>query len=163
MLLASSAVVLVGATAVVALQGFDTQATSPGGHLRLAEGTAPGPNMGMLLLRTLLALGLLVAIISLGAYGIRRLAGRNTAGAPSSKMQVLGSVFLGPKRALYAVHTSDRVLIIGVTEAQISLLTEIADPEKVAAFVAGTTKVPAGRPFASYLNSLLRGSHVATS
>ncbi|MBC7187784.1 MAG: flagellar biosynthetic protein FliO [Calditrichaeota bacterium] len=163
MLLGSLAIVLVGATAVVALQGFSAQTTSPGGGLRLAEGTPPALNTGMLLLRTLAVLGLLVAIIYLGAWGIRRLAGRNAPGAPSSKLQVLGSVFLGPKRALYAVHVLDRVLIVGVTEAQISLLSEIADPEKVAAFVGHTAKGPTGRPFASYLSSLLKGSHVAAS
>lgn len=163
MLLGSLALVLLGATAGVALQGFSAQTTPPSGDLRLAEGSPPGLNTGMLLLRTLVVLGLLVAIIYLGAYGIRRLAGRNTPGGPSSKMQVLSSVFLGPKRALYAVHVLDRVLIVGVTEAQISLLSEIADPEKVAALVAGTAKAPTGRPFASYLNSLLKDSHVARS
>lgn len=159
MLLVGAGVILVTAVAVVALQGPSLRGAAVDGDLRLAEGPAPGANAGELLVRTLLGLGILVAVIFLGVYGIRRLAGRMGAGAPLTQLRLLGCTFLGPKRSLCAVLALDRVLIVGVTDAQITLLTEITDQEKVAAFTTSGKRVTGGPPFVTYLEALLKGQH----
>ncbi|MGQ9559917.1 MAG: FliO/MopB family protein [Candidatus Oleimicrobiaceae bacterium] len=158
MLFVGAGVILVAAVAVVALQTPSLRGGAVDGDLRLAEGPAPGANTGELLVRTLLGLGILVAVIFLGVYGIRRLAGRMGAGAPS-QLRLLGCTFLGPKRSLCAVLALDRVLIVGVTDAQITLLTEITDQEKVEAFTASSKSVTGGRPFVAHLEALLKGQH----
>jgi len=157
------AVFLTAAIAAVALQGSSLRGMSPANDLGLAESQVPAVNTSGLLVRTLLALGLLVAVIYLGAYGIRRLAGRAGSAAPSAQLRVLGSTFLGPKRSVCAVLALDRVLIVGVTDVHITLLTEIDDPEKVAAFTAASAKGGGGRPFASYLDALLKGQQINAS
>ncbi len=159
MLLVGAGLIVTAAVAVVAVQGPSLRGAPAAGDLRLVEGPAPGPNTVVLLVRTLVGLGILVVIIFLGVYGIKRLGARVGGGAPSTQLRVLGCTFLGPKRSLCAVLALDRVLIVGVTDVQITLLTEITDQEKVAAFASSSKRATGGRPFATYLEAFLKGHH----
>lgn len=52
--------------------------------------------------------------------------------APAELGQVLGRVPLSPKASLYFVRTGGHVLIVGVTDSHIALLTELAEGELAA-------------------------------
>jgi len=73
-----------------------------------------------------LVLSLLIGLV----YLLRRFspsAGR--LGWVSQDMTLLGQYPLGPKKLLAMVKVGDEVLLLGVTEASINLLTRIEDPE----------------------------------
>ncbi len=153
-LLATAGVMAVATVAVVSLDAFPASGAASG------ETAMAGTRLGasMLLLRMLLALAAVVGLIWGGATLFRRSMGRGANGMTGAKFRVIGCTFLGPKKAIYAVYAVDRVLILGVTEAQITLLSEVNEPERVAAFAAAPTKVRSERSFAACLNALLKGT-----
>ncbi|MDZ7271477.1 MAG: flagellar biosynthetic protein FliO [candidate division KSB1 bacterium] len=161
-LLAVAGLVAMTALAVVAFDvfpssGAPSQTGAGGVGLRTSE-----PGAGTLLMRMFLALAAVVALIWAGAYFLRRYSGRGGNGMQTAQLRVVGWTLLGPKRALYAVLAADRVLILGVTDSQITLLSEIQEPERVAAF-ASSSKESGGHSFAAYLNGLLKGGGVHAS
>jgi flagellar protein FliO/FliZ len=46
-------------------------------------------------------------------------------------VNVLGSGFLGPKKNIVLVEVAGEVLVLGMSQNNISLLTNITDPEKI--------------------------------
>lgn len=58
---------------------------------------------------------------------------------------VIGRIPLPPKAAIAMVRIADRVLVVGITEANVSLLTEITDPAEVRKLSASGTP-PADLP-----------------
>jgi flagellar biogenesis protein FliO len=46
-------------------------------------------------------------------------------------VNVLGSGFLGPKKNIVLVEVAGEVLVLGMSQDNISLLTNITDPEKI--------------------------------
>ena len=80
---------------------------------------------GMALFRTFIALGLVLGLVFLAMLGIKRLMSFQSRGRQGVAIHVLGSLMMGPKKGLYIVHIEGRRLVLGVTDHQISLLTEL--------------------------------------
>jgi flagellar biosynthetic protein FliO len=112
-----------------------------------------------LLIRLAVSLGLVVGLIYLSAWILRRVGQRPRGGAAKGMAQVLEVLPLGPGRALYAVEMGSRVLLLSATAQAVSLLYEVplaevqrttAAPlpaEEVAPDVAGMlTRLRAFRP-----------------
>lgn|GEM_PF-1251510 len=78
-------------------------------------------------------------------------------------MRILDSVYLGPNRAVYALEISNTVLILGVTERQINLLTELSDGEQVEYFRSRLPSDPPAAPeWSGWLGKFLAGKKTAT-
>lgn len=79
--------------------------------------------------KTLLVLGILVG----GFYYFFRFVSRKTGMAPGSgnAVQVLSLVPLGQNRFLQIIDLAGRVLVLGVTEHAINLITEIKDKDEI--------------------------------
>lgn len=81
-------------------------------------------------LRVALALALLAPLV----YVVTRAYARRLAlGGSVRAMRVVDALGLGPNRAVYLVEVGERLLVLGVTSQQVTLLAEVTDPEAVAA------------------------------
>ena len=90
------------------------------------------PSLATEALRVFGILAALLAVLVLATYGVRRLGQRTRILAPADLGTVLGRLYLSPKASLVFVETGGRLLVLGMTPQQITLLTEM-DPGAVGA------------------------------
>jgi len=122
-------------TAAPAAKG---DASADAGYLSYAEPGPPEPP-GLLSLagRVVGSLALVVGLIFVAALVLRRYLGGATAPTTSRKVSELVEVTpLGGKRYLYLIRVADRLLVVGAGGEQLSLLSEITDPEVLAQVAA---------------------------
>ncbi|MBW0434480.1 flagellar biosynthetic protein FliO [Leptospira yasudae] len=86
-----------------------------------------GPGIAGTLFRVVFILGLLCAAL----YYILKYVSKNREGRlpVRGEMNVLSSLMLGPNKQLQIVEVSGRLLVLGVADNGINLITEIEDPE----------------------------------
>lgn len=90
---------------------------------------------------------LFAAVLALASYATRWL-GRRLPGLSGRHMRLIEALPLGPKRMICLVRVRDRVLVVGATDAQVTLLHTIDDPAAVAELVDGAAAAPAsGAPW----------------
>lgn len=65
------------------------------------------------------------------AWLLRRLFGTRALGPSGRRLQVLSAVALGPGRSVCLVWAVDRLLIVGSTAQQITLLGEVRDEREI--------------------------------
>lgn len=88
-----------------------------------------------------ITLALVIGLIWATLWVARRLLKGRVAGRGESGLKVRERLFLAPKKSIEVVTIGDRVLVLGVTENQISLLTELAPGD-----LASPANAVAGRP-----------------
>lgn len=72
------------------------------------------------------ALCLMLAFILVGFWALRRFGGRMGLGVSANKqLQIEGTLGLGPKKTLVVVRFLNKRLVLGVTDANINLITEM--------------------------------------
>lgn len=100
----------------------------------------PEPSLGSAVIEMLGGLALVLAIL-IGLYwALRRFAPGRAAGRSMGGLRLVGRLPLGPRKYLGLVKVADKVLVIGVSEASITTLAIIDDPEQVALLSAGDKK-----------------------
>ncbi|MBI2431660.1 MAG: flagellar biosynthetic protein FliO [Candidatus Hydrogenedentes bacterium] len=127
-----------------------------------AEAPAGGGIGTIALLRTVMWLCVLCAAIIFGLYLLRKYARRTPLLAGQDLGVVLGRVYLNPKTSIHFVKTGGRVLLIGVTPQQVSLLSEFdaAASEELAA-VGSTPAEPRRETVASNFLAELQANNAA--
>ncbi len=112
---------------------------TPPDHERLSEYEAPEPppspgfelrDVGRVFISLFFIIGLLYGSLYLLRKGWKQ---RRIGHAATSEMHVLGRLYLGPKKLLYLVEMPSRILVLGVTDHQISLLSQITDEDEILA------------------------------
>jgi flagellar biogenesis protein FliO len=77
-------------------------------------------------------LSLVLGVIFLLFFGFKKFVLKNTVfGGGEKLVNVLGSGFLGPKKNIVLVEVAGEVLVLGMSQDHIALLTNITDPEKI--------------------------------
>ena len=77
-------------------------------------------------------LSLVLGIIFLLFFGFKKFVLKNTVfGGGEKLVNVLGSGFLGPKKNIVLVEVAGEVLVLGMSQDHIALLTNITDPDKI--------------------------------
>ncbi|MEE9442135.1 MAG: flagellar biosynthetic protein FliO [candidate division Zixibacteria bacterium] len=72
-----------------------------------------------------IALAVIVAIIYLTVFLLRKLSGNGLGRAARGKtVQVVEHTYLAPKKSVCLLKMADRAILVGITEANINLLTE---------------------------------------
>ena len=81
----------------------------------------------------MLKLGVVVALIYVSARGLRSIMLRTgVVGSPSDgPVEVLATTALGPRKMIHVVSLGNRLLVLGATDQQVALLSEIHDPVEV--------------------------------
>jgi flagellar biosynthetic protein FliO len=110
--------------------------------------------MGKLAIRAFFSLILVVLLLFALMFGLRWLQRHATPGGSQTgpTMQVCGALSLGPKKTLQIVQVGKQLLVLGVTDTSISLVTEITDADEIKEL----EKIPpknrlASKPFSEYL------------
>lgn len=82
------------------------------------------------IIKMLAALVVVIGCIYLAIYLLKKLMGRRYAGNRKDHLlEILETAYIDPKKSLSLVRVADRSVLIGVTDNQISMLTEL-DSEK---------------------------------
>ena len=72
-----------------------------------------------------LSLVIIVVVIYLSVFGLKKLSGSRLGGANRGKtVQIIEHTYLAPKKSVCLLKMADRAVLIGITEANINLLTE---------------------------------------
>jgi flagellar protein FliO/FliZ len=82
------------------------------------------------IIKMLAALAVVIGCIYVAIFLLKKLmARRQQAGSADRILQILETAWIDPKKSLSLVRVADKAVLIGVTDNQISVLTEL-DPEK---------------------------------
>jgi flagellar biogenesis protein FliO len=129
----------------------DAVAPAPGAPV-VKPAASAGEGLRGTAMRAAMYLCVLCGLIILSGFLLKKY-GKNTPLLAGMQLgTVLGKVHLGPRTALHYVKTGGRVLVIGVTQTSIALLTDFdAETFETAAPPEKTRK---GKPFADLLEQL---------
>jgi flagellar biosynthetic protein FliO len=106
--------------------------------------------------KMLLALAVVIACIYGGIFLLKKMTGRKRTGAAGTNLlEVLETTYLDPKKSLSLVRVAGKSVLIGVTETQISVLTEF-DQEHTNTLLASS----AGKPQTESFGNILRSASV---
>lgn len=110
-----------------------------------------------LLMGMLIKLALVIAIFYAAVWALRRylLQGRSPVLA-RKPVSVLGAQNLSPNRTVYILEIGRKVLVVGATQTQMSLLAEVTDPDAVDELRALVPAHSSADQFSSLLNSAVR-------
>ena len=131
------------------------------GNTLHAQPTSTGISMASQVAKLIFAVGLIVVLIYLTLLFLNKFMYRRTNFNGQLQVKVVGTTPLGPKKFIYLVEVFDRLLVLGVTDNQISNLTEIADTEILNQIKSAPEKAVHGgkkRSFQSQLEGLLKRS-----
>ncbi len=102
-------------------------------------------------------LAVVVALILAAVWALKKLSPQLAAGKTAGVVRILSSTYLGPKRAFILVEVLDRIMLVGITESNIRLITEFTDPQEVAEIRSRAAgKNFPGEQFSSVLTSFFK-------
>ena len=104
--------------------------------------TADRPGVGAAVLKMISALVVVIVAVYVGLYLLRRMMGRRATGALGvDALTVLQTTYVGQHKAISLVKVGNRSVLVGVTDSQISTLTELDQEETEE--IMGQTAEPA--------------------
>lgn len=117
-------------------------------------GLGTAPDITGMVVRMVLSLGVVLGLIWGAVYILQRVSGKNLqAKNTTSHIRVLDRTYLSPKKAIYVIQIGSRALAVGVTDQQITPLTDLDAAETQAAYP--TPNAPNGLPsFANLLKDV---------
>ncbi len=96
-------------------------------------GDLPPRSPSVLLAQALLSLAVVVGLIYLVYFGIRRIGDRQPDGATEGPMKVIQTRHLGGDRWLYLIEVEGRRIIVGGADGQITPVAELERIDRAAA------------------------------
>ncbi|MFZ5980100.1 MAG: flagellar biosynthetic protein FliO [Candidatus Zixiibacteriota bacterium] len=106
-------------------------------------GTFNPGTIGMSIFKMLSALGVVLVCIYAGIFLLKKFLGRRYNGSGRDKfLQVLETAYVGQKKTVSLVRVAHKAVLIGVTDNNISILTELSEEETAAL----ADNNPAGEP-----------------
>lgn len=137
-----------------------------GGENKLSSQISPVTTMSATssILKMVSALVVVVICIYGAVFALKKLMGRKITGRGSNGiLEVLETAHLGPKKMISVVRIADRSVLVGVTDNQISLLTEL-DETQTAQITAIDEQALASRSFGDLLkNATTKIKELSTS
>jgi len=123
------------------------------------------PDSALTVLGLIVKLGVVIALIYLLTLGLRYFGNRGRkVFLGSNSINVLEKTALAQNRELYLVDVADKVLLLGATSNNITVLTEITDAEAIGELRnKPQPSLPSAEPFLAYLKNVSEkvGSEVA--
>ncbi len=112
----------------------------------------PMPDMMLAGLKMIAALAVVLAMVFLLLYGVRKLASRRIGAGSTKRIQVLESHYMGVKKSVALVRVPGKILVLGLCQDRINLLDTLDDaPPDAAAPPADTVDHDAPVPFGPLL------------
>ena len=88
---------------------------------------AGGRGAGVLLLQALLSLAVVVGVIYLAYYGLRRLGDRQLGADAEGPLHIVQAKHLGGDRWLYVVRVGRRTLVVGGAAGQVTPIADLGE------------------------------------
>lgn len=127
------------ASLLVMLSLISSTATCQGGKEQLEAGgeapaeapdEVPNPGMGSMAVKVIGSVVLLIGVLYAGMYALRILSGRGgKGGLDSGAISVLHRTHIAPKKAIYVLKVGQKAMVLGVTDSQISHLSDLSEEE----------------------------------
>ncbi len=112
------------------------------------------PSVVPSLVRLGLALVVVVACIYLGIYLLKQLSTRRRAGADGHHIiEVLETTCVAPKTSVSLIRVADRAVVVGITDSQVSVLTEL-DATQTAEIIIRENEAGRRSPFADVFRAV---------
>ncbi len=121
------AAMLFAAWCIFGFAGISGAMESPSG-----KGTSPSADMTAATLKMLASLALIVGIIIVVFYLLKRLRGLSAVSRGGPSMRIVGSLPIAPKRSVTVVEVGEKWLVLGVGTDNINLLSTMEPTEEVA-------------------------------
>jgi flagellar biosynthetic protein FliO len=102
------------------------------------------------LARILAALMVIIIVIYVGVFLLRRMSGNRLGAGRGKTIQVIEQTYLAPKKSVCLLKLADRAVLIGITDASITMLTELEWESLPPDVVKKLAESPAG--FSGFLN-----------
>jgi flagellar protein FliO/FliZ len=100
------------------------------------------------IVKLLSALAIVIAALYGGLYLLKRMMmTRRTASARQAALEVIESAYVGPKKTVSLVRVGNKAVLVGVTDQQISMLTELS-PAETADLLTQTPETKTAETFA---------------
>jgi flagellar protein FliO/FliZ len=99
-------------------QGFETD-EQPAEIPSLTESVLPS------LSRIAISLVIIIGIIYLTVFLLRKLSGNRLGGKKGTTIQIVEQAYLAPKKSVCLLKLADRAVLVGITDTNINLLTEL--------------------------------------
>ena len=88
------------------------------------------PSLAGIIFKLIVSMILIVGLIYLSMYLIKKVNNRAAGGGIiGDTIKVIGRTFISPKQSLYLVKIGQRYTILGATESNINMITELSDQE----------------------------------
>ena len=105
------------------------------------------------ILKMVSALIVVLCAVYLGLYLLKRLMNARQGGRGGSQLlEVIQTTYVGPKKSLSLVRVADRAVLVGVTEQNISVLTEL-DADETAVILANENSTEQTDSFGSLIRA----------
>ena len=105
------------------------------------------------LLKLVSALVLVVVCIYVGVYLLRKLMGKKYSGnRQNTILEVLETTYVAPKKSVSLLRVADKAVLVGTSENQISVLTEL-DPDQTREVLASIEPAAESENFSSLFKS----------
>jgi flagellar protein FliO/FliZ len=100
------------------------------------------------IVKLLSALAIVIAALYGGLYLLKRMmTTRRMTSTRQAALEVIESAYVGPKKTVSLVRVGNKAVLVGVTDQQISLLTELS-PTEIADLLAQTPQTKSAETFA---------------
>jgi len=128
------------------------------GHSLRAGEDNSGISLTAQFIKLFLVFGIIVLLIYGTIWFLNKFVYRRGNGQSLSHVTVVSTTLLAPKKFIYLVKVFDRLLVLGVTDSQISNLTEINDPEILKTLKSASPPInkKSGNLFQSQLEGFLK-------
>lgn len=93
------------------------------------------PSLGFDITRMLLALAIVVALIYLSRWILKRFYGGSVSPAGNRVVQVLSRTALAPRQQVLLLQVGRRVIVVGESNGTMATLAQIEDPDEIAQLV----------------------------
>jgi len=97
---------------------------------------------------------LVVAIILFSVWLLKKVTPQFNRSSNSGMIKILSTFWLGPKKALYLIQVAGKIMLIGVTDQSISLISEFSDPEEAHNVLTAMEEKRSEPAFANLLSSM---------
>lgn len=77
------------------------------------------------LTRIAISLVVIIGIIYLTVFLLRKLSGNRLGGSKGTAIQIIEQTYLAPKKSVCLLKLADRAVLVGITDTSINLLTEL--------------------------------------
>ena len=114
------------------------------------------PDLYTTAIKTFSTLAIMLAVILIGFYLVKRFwpKGAGFMGA-HQWVKVITATSIAPKKMISLVEVGDEILVLGLTDSHISLLTKVTDEQMIHSLRASQGKKNVGSPFYQQFKGLI--------